>query len=118
MANEMGQRFPTRQPRYQPYYPRHSYAAPSRTTIPNRHPRFRRSTFTKNVLLLAHDSSDVVPRGARREQLHDAGQIANLVAFCNDWTEHEVVQHLEDRFATLLDLTKPFPRYIIMYIDS
>lgn len=110
MVNEMRQRFPTRQ-RCQPYF-RQSYAAPART-IPSRRRRSgRHTTFTKNVVLLANDSSDVVPRGARREQLHDAGQIANLVAFFKDWSGREVVQHLEERFSTLLDLTKPFPRYV------
>ena len=55
-------------------------------------------------------TSDLIPRGSTREQLHDAGQIANLVELSMSWTEEEVYRQLESRFA-IMDMTKPFPRY-------
>ena len=66
--------------------------------------------FTKNVVLVGHDYGDLVPRGAKREQLHDAGQIANLVEIFANWNE-EVYKTIEHRFQSLIDISKPFPRY-------
>ena len=121
VASEMRQRFPAstnRQSRqYYPYNPRHNYTPQLRQSrILSSHSKplktpVRSATYTKNVILVARDSSDVVPCGAKREQLHDAGQIANLVEICTAWDEEMVYRKLESRFLHLIDMNKPFPRY-------
>ena len=108
VTSEMRQRFPgvglaprdyqhgiNRQPRnrqfHPDYNPRHNYTArQTRKPAPVR----TGSTYTKNVILVAHDSSDVVPRGAKREELHDTGQIANLVELSTAWEEGVVYERL------------------------
>ena len=76
----------------QPYYPRRNYTAsaiPRSVSSRNQQPpRIQaRSTFTKNVVLLSSDCSDVLPRGNAREKLHDSGQIANLVELDVNWCQ-------------------------------
>ena len=99
----------------QPYYPRRNYTAsaiPRSVSSRNQQPpRIQaRSTFTKNVVLLSSDCSDVLPRGNAREKLHDSGQIANLVELDVNWCQEEVFGRIESRFSDLLDMSKPFPR--------
>ena len=53
--------------------------------------------------------------GATREQLHDAGQIANLVEIWAAWDEEVVYRKLESRFIHLIDMTKPFPSYFKLF---
>ncbi len=123
VASEMRERFPgqngsggsSRRRLLQPYYPRRNYTAsaiPRSISSRNQQsPRVQvRSTFTKNVVLLASDCSDVLPRGNAREKLHDSGQIANLVELDVNWCQEEVYGKIECRFPNLLDMSKPFPR--------
>lgn len=120
--SEMRDRFPgqsggsSRRRLSHPYYPMRNYAAAS--AIPRSVPSNDRlssrvqvrSRFTKNIVLLSIDCSDILPRGNAREKIHESGQIANLVELDINWQQEEVYRHVETRFSNLLDMSKPFPR--------
>lgn len=113
-------RFPTlSQTRFTPYTPRHTYRAPAggARSVPRRQASIAAiaKTFTKDVILLTRADGDSVPRGSRRSVLYDGGRIANMVDFQSSWSEERVRGHIEHSFKGLIDLDKPYPRY--MYVS-
>ena len=44
----------------------------------------------KNVVLLAVESSDIIPRGNKREEVHDFGQVVNLFEMDVNWSAEEM----------------------------
>ena len=112
--------------RSHPYYnPRQTYVAAS--TSGNRSRR-RPSTcsrahqaplgrvplgrkFSKNIVLVSSDE-EVVPKGRRRQNLHEAGALIHSVNFFTNWTEAEVRVSIERALGGVLDDLKPQPRYM------
>lgn len=121
MRSELEQRFPTlSQSRFAPYVPRHTYRPPASST---RFPRRRASTvvgvakkFTKDIILLARADGDSIPRGSKRAVLHDEARIANMVDFQSSWNERQVMERIESCFKGVIDLAKPYPRYVCCVI--
>lgn len=65
--------------------------------------------FTKTVVLV--DSTDTkVPRGIRRQQLHEMGAVIDLVDFFTGWREGKVREAIERAFGGMIDDSKPDPR--------
>lgn len=117
---EVDQRFPTissRRMQAAPYIPRHTYTLPAR---PSRSVPQRRAsnvvgvskTFTRDVVLLTKSDDGTIPRGARRAVLYDKGRIANMVDFQASWDEVAMRTRVEECFSGVLDLNKPYPRYV------
>lgn len=73
-------------------------------------------TFTKDIILLTKADGDCVPRGSKRSSLYDSGRIANMVDFQSSWSEERVRGHIEHSFKGLIDLNKPYPRYVLFAI--
>ena len=119
MRSEIQQRFPTLATnRFAPYVPRHSYRPPASSV---RVPRRRAAnvigiakTFTKDIVLLTRADGDYIPRGSRRSVLHDESRIANMVDFQSSWTEQQVMERIESCFKGLIDVAKPYPRYVVL----
>ena len=119
----MQQRFPTlgtRGERMHPYIPRCTYTAPSVRPRGSAHRHAptvlsASKTFTRDVLLL-EPSQDSIPRGAARAALHDKGQIVNMVDLRSSWDEDKVRVMLETCFEGILDMTKPYPRYVLLWL--
>ena len=110
-------RFPTlSQTRFTPYTPRHTYRAPAcrANSVPCRRASVAviAKTFTKDVILLTRGDGDSIPRGTKRSVLYDSGRIANMVDFQSSWSEERVRGHIEHSFKGLIDLEKPYPRYV------
>ena len=74
-------------------------------------------TFTKDVVLLAKSDGDCIPRGARRSAMYDRGKIVNMVDFKSSWSEQEVRGHIEHCFKNVIDLNKPYPRYVYFSVQ-
>lgn len=69
--------------------------------------------FTKAIVLV--DDSDIyVPRGYRRQQLHEMGAVVDLVDFSTTWSEKDVRQAIEAAFGGMIDEDRPPPRYQII----
>ena len=64
--------------------------------------------FTKTVVLV--DSTDInVPRGVRRQQLHEMGAVVDLVDFFTGWRECKVRETIESALGGMIDDEKPTP---------
>ena len=62
----------------------------------------------KNVIMV--DSSDVsVPRGPRRQRLHEAGMVVSFMEFNTLWKEDVVIQTIENAFKNVLDESQSHP---------
>ena len=120
---EVRQRFPTlgtRGERMHPYIPRRTYKP---ATVRPRSSAHRRAptvlsiskTFTRDVVLL-EPSQDSIPRGAARAALHDKAQIVNMIDLMSSWDEDKVRVVLETCFDGILDVTKPYPRYVHLWL--
>ena len=74
-------------------------------------------TFTKDVILLVRADGDCIPRGSRRAMLHDESRIANIVDF-QSWTERQVTERIASCFKGVIDVAKPYPRYVVLLCYS
>lgn len=113
--------------RYLPYqipqiqYSRRTTYVPPRLAARSSSSRQRRSQcfgeshsrgrwFTKTVVLV--DSNDTnVPRGVRRQQLHEMGAVIDLMDFFTGWREGKVRDTIEGAYGGMIDDEKPAPRY-------
>ena len=66
--------------------------------------------FTRSVVVV--DGTDTnVPRGHRRQYLHDKGLVIGFVEFNTGWSEDQVYSELERLLGSqIIDLSKPHPR--------
>ena len=120
VQSEVQMRFPMlSQTRFAPYTP---YRAPAGGTrcIPRRRTAVAAvaKTFTKDVVLLTKDDGECIPRGSRRSVLYDGGQIANMVDFQSSWSEEQVRGRIEHCFKGLINLEKPYPRYVLKLVGA
>ena len=67
--------------------------------------------FSKNIVLVS-SAEEVVPKGRRRQNLHEAGALIHSVNFFTNWTEAEVRVSIERALGGVLDDSKPQPRYM------